>query len=512
MKLKYLFGMVLAALLVVGCASDDNTLGSLSNITLDKTYVCIPESGGSATVNITATEDWQLSGLTDWLTANVTSGTAGETQMTLTADVAPYGREAELQIAAGQKTQFFLVRQGLLDAATATCAEVLAGLEGKTYRLKGTCTAISNTTYGNWYISDGTGEVYIYGTLDADGKTQNFSSLGIEVGDVVEVEGPMAIYNSTIELKDVTVVSIEKWMVQSLSPDTVMPREGGEMQVRLIYKGSGAYPEVASECRDWVQYVGTDVINGEEIDTAVVRFNVAENTGGVRSGEITFTSSSTEATSSITYSFSQAGVGGTVDKPYTVAEAIAAAQAGTGEVYVKGIVCADPSVSVDYGNATYYISDDGTNSDSLQIYRGLYLNGEKFTDENQLKQGDVVVVVGSLKMYNQKAEMDKNNYIYSLLRPGTVAYALAGVEGETYRVKGTCTEIKNDTYGNWYLQDETGEIYIYGTLDADGNTKNFSSLGIEVGDVVDVEGPLVNYNGTIELKNVTVLSITKATE
>mgnify|MGYP000063794915 CR=1 FL=1 len=49
-------------------------------------------------------------------------------------------------------------------------------------------TAIANTTYGNLYLNDGTGEIYIYGTLDASGAEKNFLSLGIEVGDEITVQ------------------------------------------------------------------------------------------------------------------------------------------------------------------------------------------------------------------------------------------------------------------------------------------------------------------------------------
>ena len=64
--------------------------------------------------------------------------------------------------------------------------------------------------YGNWMLKDATGEILIYGTLDAEGKTKNFSSLGIEVGDIVTVEGPKKTYNTTVELVDVKVIAIEK--------------------------------------------------------------------------------------------------------------------------------------------------------------------------------------------------------------------------------------------------------------------------------------------------------------
>jgi len=502
----------LSALFIVGCSDDDNTLGSLRNIVLDKTYVSLPQDGGSATVNITATDSWSLEGQPDWLTVSTTSGAAGETQLTVQAEAVSGSREAELTITVGDYKQFIMVRQGeAAEATVATCAEVIAGNDGKTFRVKGTVAKISNTTYGNWYLQDETGEVYIYGTLDAKGAEKNFSSLGIEEGDVVVVEGPKTTYNGTIELVNVTVISITKSLVKVITPDTVMPAKGGELSLKVAYKGSGAYPEIASDCLDWIHYASTEYIAGEGADTAIVKLSIAENTGVQRSGVITFRSNTSSTGSAVTYTVSQEGVGGTVEKPYTVAEAITAAAAGTDTVYVKGVICKINSISTSYGNATYYISDDGTDdgSNSLQVFRGYYLNKEKFTSEDQLAVGDEVVVKGKLKMYNGTPEMDSGNYIYSHTGLSTVAQALAGTDGETYRVKGTVKNIKNTTYGNYYIEDATGEIYIYGTLDANGNTKNFSSLGIEEGDIIEVKGPRSTYKEEPQLKNVTVLSITK---
>lgn len=512
MKLKNLFFALLSIVLMAACADDDNTLGNLNNIVLDKTYVTIPESGGSVTVNVNTKADWQLSELPEWLTANVTSGSAGDTQLVLSAEATTTGgHEAELSIKVGESTQFLMVRQdGTIDVTTATCAEVIAGNDGKTYRVKGTCTTISNTTYGNWYLQDETGEVYIYGTL-YNGQEKMFTSLGIEEGDVVEVEGSKTTYNGTVELVNVTVISIEKSLVKVITPEATMPVAGGELQIKVAYKGSGAYPEVQSDCLDWIRYVSTEYVAGEGADTAIVKFNIAPNTGVARTGDIAFKSTSSSTASSVTYTVSQAGVGGTVEKPYTVAEAIQAAQGGTDEVYVKGKICKISSISTSYGNATYYISDDGTDNNSLQIFRGYYLAGEKFTSEDQLKVGDEVIVVGKLKMYSGSPEMDSGNYIYSM--SNLVSYVLNyGTDGNTYRLKGTVKSIANTKYGNWYLEDATGQIYIYGTLDADGNTgkEPLTSLGISEGDTVEVEGPRSTYNGTPQLKNVTVLSITKA--
>lgn len=84
-----------------------------------------------------------------------------------------------------------------------------------------------------------------------------------------------------------------------------------------------------------------------------------------------------------------------------------------------------------------------------------------------------------------------------------------GVDGTVYRVRGQVTSIANTEYGNFYIEDETGVAYVYGCL-YDGQEKQFSKHGIAVGDVVTVEGPRKDYNGTIELVNVTVIEIVKS--
>ena len=151
-----------------------------------------------------------------------------------------------------------------------TCADVIAGEDGTTFRVKGECTEIKNTTYGNWNLKDATGEVYIYGTLDAEGKTKNFSSLGIEVGDIVTVEGPKKTYNSTVELVDVTVIAIEK----GSKPDTPDPQP---VEVKTV---TIADFNAAAESNDvWYQLTGT-VKNLKEGDK-YGNFDLEDETGSV---------------------------------------------------------------------------------------------------------------------------------------------------------------------------------------------------------------------------------------
>lgn len=64
--------------------------------------------------------------------------------------------------------------------------------------------------------------------------------------------------------------------------------------------------------------------------------------------------------------------------------------------YAKGKVASITDLSTQFGNCTYTITDG---SATLQVYRGYYLNGDKFTSEDQLKVGDEVVVSGDLVNY-----------------------------------------------------------------------------------------------------------------
>lgn len=313
MKLRYLFSAILASALLVGCNEEE--LGTLGNITLDESYLSIPNAGGSTVLTVSATDAWEFvtndtwpevikrnsdgsikSQTPSWLAADKMSGAAGETKVTFSAEAFEGGRELELTIKVGENSQFVRVRQGSMTAVTVTCAEANASPEGKNVRVKGVCTSIANTTYGNWYLEDETGSVYIYGTLDKKGAEKNFSSLGIELGDVVVVEGPVGSYKGSPQLVNVTVLSIKKSLVKVMETSTTISKKGGDFSVKVAYKGNGVFPTVPEDC-DWVKYLGMDYSKGvptkiepSPADTAIVRFSVAPNSDDTRKCDIKFAS------------------------------------------------------------------------------------------------------------------------------------------------------------------------------------------------------------------------------
>ena len=583
MKLKNIFAIALSALLFTACSEDD-PVGSFDSIKVDKNFVTIPTTGGDVNVTVTAANEWALENLYSveatidgkkqklfypvpvtlnkaktegeptWLTVDKTSGAAGETVLTLHAGKTEAGRETEICINMGGLKQFIKVRQGELTAAAAKCSEIMTGTEGKNYRVTGRITKISGMEYGNWFLDDGTYDfsktaknvdgLYIYGTLDKKGKSGKVNPIdgadgwGFEVGDQITVEGPLTIYNGQYELVNVTVVKIVKSLIQVFTPEQEVELEGGQIEVKVAYKGSGAYYTIADNAKSWITYEGVSYKGGTKTifeqnpaDTAIYKFNIAANANDKRTGAITFTSASGKNSSQVAYTVTQKGVAfppigkGTEADPFNVTAAINAAQAGMTGAYVKGIICKAPeSVNTKYGSCTYFISADGkTTSDQLQVYSGLFLQKEQFTSKDQLKVGDEVIVVGDLKMYNGAPEIDKNNWIASLngktsvggeepagtaKNPFTVAQAFAYIDGggaDNVYVKGKVSKVvyafdashKTGTF--WISEDGTFNNDLTKDFEAYsvywlGNKEWADGMGqVAVGDEVVLCGKITKY-------------------
>lgn len=291
----------------------------------------------------------------------------------------------------------------------------------------------------------------------------------------------------------------------------------------------------------------------------------------------------------------------------TVKEAVDMIKAGTQgskSYYVKGIVCKINEISTSYGNATFFISDDGSfkgdNANELEIYRGLWYNGGAYTDANAFSVGDEIVIKGVLIDYKGTPEtQEKNSEVVSLSKslikceylaigeevtdelpvdggeitayltckttngvaveipaeakdwlgvvsstvgevPSVTFYAkkneggdrsvtvffkttdgskdytsqatikqkgaivtcsslaefLAAPVGDTqYRITGVISKVAKAQYGNIYIKDFSGEVYVYGV----GAKGDFEALGLKVGDIVTLVGKRGEYNGTAQM-------------
>ena len=120
--------------------------------------------------------------------------------------------------------------------------------------------------------------------------------------------------------------------------------------------------------------------------------------------------------------------GTTADNPFTPAQAnafIATLGADTEtetDYYVKGkiIEITDKNqFGTQYGNCTFYLSDDGTDKDDkFYVFRTLYLGNVKYSDDSWTKPqaGDEVIICGKLVNYrgNTPETAANKSYIYSL--------------------------------------------------------------------------------------------------
>ncbi len=221
----------------------------------------------------------------------------------------------------------------------------------------------------------------------------------------------------------------------------------------------------------------------------------------------------------------------------------------TDKVYVKGKISRIASGGTyvgggEFGNASYWISADGTENNEFYIFRSLYFNGEKYTSGTDIKVGDEVIVYGALMNYrgNTPETVANETWLYSLNGKtdggsgggggGTPGGNGSGTLADPYTALGAVDAVKDLTWTSNTVYDKTDKVYVKGKISrianngtyvgggtfgnasywisADGTEKDefqiFRSLyfngekytsgtDIKVGDEVIVYGALMNYKG-----------------
>ena len=223
---------------------------------------------------------------------------------------------------------------------------------------------------------------------------------------------------------------------------------------------------------------------------------------------------------------------GTLNNPFNPAAAINLAKSlvsgNSDNVYIKGkIASIEEEFSTQFGNATFYISEDGSDNGTFYVYRTLYLGNRKFAaGDTQIKKGDEVIIYGKVTNYqgNTPETVQNESYIYSLngkteggdeVKKVTVAEFNAAAESTDvwYQLTGTVKNLKDgDQYGNFDLEDATGSVYVFGLLSAKGGEKKkFQELvaakGIKEGSKITIIGNRGSYEGKIEVTNAYFVSI-----
>lgn len=115
---------------------------------------------------------------------------------------------------------------------------------------------------------------------------------------------------------------------------------------------------------------------------------------------------------------------GTAENPYNVAaalqyiESLGADVESPVDIYIKGkVVTVTEEYSTNFGNGTFYISDDGTNKNQFYVYRAMYLGNKKYANGNtQIQEGDEVIICGRVVNYKGTTPETAQNksFLYSL--------------------------------------------------------------------------------------------------
>lgn len=473
MKYKSLFAMAAASLTMLFACEKPVDLGP-EEVTIVSSDVLeeIPVDGGEYTIELKATLDWSVQNyegdVTSWLNITPSRGSASADNQTVSIKVLPND---------GANRSFDIVFYGnIMHSASLTINQT--GPKGDGTEGTGTVDNPFNVAAAIKYID----ENEYYGDADNPNVSPEVYVKGT-IASIEEVDPSFG--NATYVISDGEgTAELEVYRGKYLNGDKFTSEDQIKVGDEVVVAG-----QLTRFFETYEFTTGSRIhsLNGEEGEEPVVVDPVGSGTA-----EDPFNVAAA-------YKFIDDGqYYGDADNPNV-----------SPEKYVKGVITSIEEVDTgQYGNATYVISD-GEGTAELEVYRGYYLNGEKFTSKDQIKVGDEVVVVGQLTRFFETYEFTKGSKIYSIndggsggedpddpteeptsATPITIAEFLQKPVNNTdwYELTGEIVSIvSGNAYGNFTIKDDTGSVYIYGMVQAWAGGKNdqsFNKIGLKVGDSV----------------------------
>ena len=338
----------------------------------------------------------------DWISNVVADNANGTVSFATTKNTTATDRTGSIKLSyTGAADNYVTITQGHLSVAAPTFSPV-----GGDY-----------TTPQEVTISAEQGST-IYYTINEDNPTTSSTvySSPIQV-TCYSVIKAIAVQDGVSSPVATATYNIPPVLHTTHTPTTPFPYYGGSDTFNFSVTNPVTGATVTAVADNWITPTVSD---------GTVNFQVAENHGGERSGNITLnymSNGNTLATTTVSISQeANPNQPGSEANPYTVTQAIEnTPSSGTSDfVYVTGIVSKIYEIEVfQYHNAKYVITADGnysSSADTVMAYRGKYLYGQDFISEDQLQLGDEVVVYGKLTKYHNGSELAADNYIVSLNR------------------------------------------------------------------------------------------------
>ena len=149
------------------------------------------------------------------------------------------------------------------------------------------------------------------------------------------------------------------------------------------------------------------------------------------------------------------------------------------DIYIKGkVVSVKEQYGTQFGNATFYISDDGKADNQFYVFRALYLNNEKYASGATLNPGDEVVVCGKVTNYmgNTPETVQGKAYLVSLKSNGGGTSG-GGDTGDTNAANGDFENWTSGQPNNWKTTSTAGNATLSQSTDAHGGKYSVKVTG-----------------------------------
>lgn len=536
MKLRNLLIGALAAVGFMTACEMEQNLGT-PKIALSESELAFDKDGGSRTITVVATRDWAVEENADWLAVSPNEGTASSVVQDVVLTVLPndgMDREVDVKFTIGMTSKYLKVVQAgpggsaeqlivffndfdkeeatksygssggswpYLDQFDGWMNQTGTGAASVTYNYSGMSARANSTSDSNYsdYAGSGMNNMFF-------GKSAYLATKGIALGDATSFEltfgtekysqdngsvftnSEFHIYLSNdgekwVELKDYTFAggtTEGRWNVASANFSVPAGTETISVCMAVDVASSYRMDDLKLVISD-KQGTAVDFSAAKEMDFTAGGSSSAEPvTPPSNITDVTVAEFNEKPVSTSDWYRLSGTVGGPVNMTYGNFDLIDE----TGKVYVYGISnWSEYSSIFAEGGTVTVVGQRGDYNGKIEVLEA-YI--ESFTP-------------GSGDPGNDPGN-DESGKPASLTKATVEEFLAAEVSSDVwYELTGEITSIvSGNAYGNLYINDGTGEVYIYGLTNGwvGYNDKSFDSIGLKVGDTVTIGTLRGEYNGS----------------